>query len=57
LDQIRYTTKTQDHEYVDLEMVGLLSRVYAFSEEGHAIMECLVVPFHIKVGIAKHAEL
>jgi len=39
LDQTRHTTKTRDHEYVDLEMIMLLSRVYAFYEEkGHAIV-------------------
>jgi hypothetical protein len=27
LDQIRYIIKTQDHEYVDSEMVILLSKV------------------------------
>jgi hypothetical protein len=33
LDQTRYIAKTRDHEYVDLEMVGLLSRVDALYEE------------------------
>jgi hypothetical protein len=43
---------------VDLEMVRLLSRVYAFyEEEGHAIMDCPFVPFHIKVSIVRHADL
>jgi hypothetical protein len=46
-------TETWDHESMDLEMIGLLSNVYAFCE-GHAIMNCPFVPFHIKVGIAKH---
>jgi len=58
LDQTRYTTKTWDHEYVDSKMVILLSKVCAFcEEEGHAIMNCPFVPFHIKVGITKHVEL
>jgi hypothetical protein len=41
---------------VDLEMVKLLSRFYAFCE-GHAIMDCPFVPFHIKASITKHVEL
>ncbi len=58
LDQIRHTTKTQGHEYVDLELIMLLSKVYAFcEEEGHAIMDCPFVPFHINKGIARHVEL
>ncbi len=40
LDQTRYITKTRGHEFVDLEMVILLSRVCAFCEvERHAIMD------------------
>ncbi len=43
---------------MDLEMVKLLSKVYAFcEEEKHAIMNCPFVPFHIKVGIVKGVEL
>jgi hypothetical protein len=58
LDQTRYTTKTWDHEYVDLKMIKLLSRVYTFYEEkGHAIMDYLFVPFHIKASIVRHLEL
>jgi hypothetical protein len=58
LDQTKYTTETWDHEFTDLEMIMLLSRVYAFyEEEGHAIMDCPFMPFHIRVGIAKHVEL
>jgi hypothetical protein len=39
-------------------MVKLLSKIYAFcEEEGHAIMDCLFVPFHIKANIVKHLEL
>jgi hypothetical protein len=56
LDQTRYTTETWDHESVDLEMVRLLSRVYAFCE-GHAMMDCPFMPFQIRVGIARHVEL
>ncbi len=57
LDQTKHTAETCDHEYVDLEMVILLSRVYAFYEEGHVIMDCPFVPFHIKTSIARHVEL
>ncbi len=43
---------------MDLEVAILLSRICAFcEEEGHAIMDCPFVPFHIKVGIARHVEL
>jgi hypothetical protein len=38
-------------------MVKLLSTVYAFyDEEGHVIMDCPFVPFHIRAGIARHVE-
>jgi hypothetical protein len=58
LDQTKYIAETQDYEFVDLEMVKLLSRVCAFcEEEGHAIMDCPFVPFHIRVNIARHVEL
>jgi hypothetical protein len=58
LDQPRYTIEAQDHEFVDLEMIKLLSRVCALcEEEGHAIMDCPFVPFHIRAGIVKHVEL
>jgi len=57
LDQTKYTTETQDHESMDLEMVILLSKVCAFCEEkSHAIMNCPFVPFHIRIGIARHVE-
>jgi hypothetical protein len=52
-----YIDETRDHESMDLKMVKLLLNVYAFYEEGHAIMDCLFVPFHIRVGIARHVEL
>jgi hypothetical protein len=42
---------------MDSEMIRLLSKVYAFCEEGHVIMDYLFVPFHIRAGIAKHVEL
>jgi len=46
------------HEYVDSKMVKLLSRVCTlYEEEGHAIMDCLFVPFHIRTNIVKHVEL
>jgi hypothetical protein len=58
LDQTRYTTETHDHEYVDLEEIKLFSKVFAlFEEEGHVIMDCPIVPFHIKTCIARHVEL
>ncbi len=58
LDQTRYIVEKRNHEYVDLEVVRLLSKVYAFyEEEGHAIMDCPFVPFHIRVNIVKHVEL
>jgi len=39
-------------------MVRLLSTVCAFYEEkGHVIMDFPFVPFHIRVGIARHVEL
>ncbi len=57
MDQTRYTTETKDHEFVDLEVAILLSRVCALCEEGHAIMDCFFVPFHIKTCIARHVEL
>ncbi len=58
MDQLRYIAKTWDHEFVDSEMIKLLSKVCAFcEEEGHAIMDCPFVPFHIRIGIVKHVEL
>jgi hypothetical protein len=58
LDQTRYIVKTWDHEYVGLEMVILLSRVYAFCEEkGHVVMDYPFVHFHIRECIIKHVEL
>jgi hypothetical protein len=46
------------HEFVDLEMVRLLSKVYAFcEEEGHAIMDYPFMLSHIKASIARHVEL
>ncbi len=58
LDETRYTIETQDHEYVDLEMFRLISKACAFcEEEGHVIMDCPFVPFHIRANIVKHVEL
>jgi len=58
LDQTRYPTKTQDHEYVDSEVIILFSKVYAFyEEEGHVVMDYPFVPFHIKTNIVRHVEL
>jgi len=57
LDQTRHIAETQEHESVDLEMIRLLSRVCAFCQEGHVIMDCPFVPFHIRVSIVMHVEL
>jgi hypothetical protein len=57
LDKTRYTTETRDHEFVDSEVVRLLLKVYTFCEEGHAIMDCPIVPFHIRACIVRHVEL
>jgi hypothetical protein len=57
LDQTKYIVKTKDHDYVDL-VARLFSRVCAFyEEEGHAIMDCLFMPFHIKIDIVRNVEL
>jgi len=46
------------NESLDLEVVKLFSKVYAFyEEEGHAIMDYPFVRFHIKVSTPKHVEL
>jgi len=39
---------------MDFKVVILLSKVYAFCEEGHAIIDCPFVPFHIKASIIRH---
>jgi ABC-type protease/lipase transport system fused ATPase/permease subunit len=58
LDQTRHTIETRDHEYVHSEMIMLFSRVCAFyEEEGHAIMDCPFVPFHIRACFVMHMEL
>jgi hypothetical protein len=58
LDQTKYTVETRDREFVDSEVVRLLSNVCAFcEEEGHAIMDCPFVPFHIRASITIHVEL
>jgi len=39
-------------------MIKLHSRVCAFcEEEGHVIMDCPFVPFHIRTSIVRHVEL
>jgi hypothetical protein len=39
-------------------MVKLLLKVCGFyEEEGHAMMDCPFVPFHIKTSIVRHVEL
>jgi hypothetical protein len=57
LDQTKYTIETKDHEFVDLEVVKLVSTICAFCEEGHAIMDCPFGPFHIRMAIVRHVEL
>jgi hypothetical protein len=58
LDQTKHVAETRDHEFEDLKMIRLLSRVCAFCEkEGHVIMHCPFVPSHIRAGIVKHMEL
>ncbi len=58
MDQTKYIAQKKDHESMDLEMIKLLSRVCVFcEEEGHAIMDCPFMPFHIKIGIVRHVEL
>ncbi len=58
MDQTKYIAETWDHESMNSKMVKLLSKVCAFyEEEGHAIMDCPFVPFHIIVGIVRHVEL
>jgi hypothetical protein len=43
---------------MDSEVAILFSKVYEFyEEEGHAIMDCPFVHFHIKENIVKHVEL
>jgi hypothetical protein len=54
LDQTKYIVETWDHKFVDSEIVRLLSRVYAFCEEGHVIMDYFFVPFHFRVGMELH---
>ncbi len=58
MDQTRYTTETQDHEYVDSKVAGLLLKVCSFcEEEGHVTMDYPFVPFHIKTNITRHVKL
>jgi len=56
LDQTKYIIKTVDHESMDYEVIRLFSRICAFCE-GHAIMDCPFVPFHIITCITRHVEL
>jgi hypothetical protein len=42
---------------MDSKMVRLISRVCAFCEEGHAIMDCPFMPFHIRACILRHVKL
>jgi hypothetical protein len=58
LYQTKHVTETRDHEFVDLKMIKLLSKVCAFYEEKkHVITDCHFVTFHIKTSIIKHVEL
>jgi hypothetical protein len=43
---------------MDLEVARLFSKVCTFyEEEGHVIMDCPFVLFHIRANIARHVEL
>jgi hypothetical protein len=43
---------------VDLKVAKLFSKICAFcEEEGHEIMDCPFVFFHIKTCITRHMEL
>jgi hypothetical protein len=43
---------------VGSKMIRLFYNVYAFyEEEGHAIMDYVSMPFHIRVGITEHVKL
>jgi hypothetical protein len=43
---------------MDLKVIRLFSKVYGFCEgEGHAIMDCPFVHFHIEACIDRHVEL
>ncbi len=57
LYQTKHVTETRDHEFVDLKMIKLLSKVCAFYEEGHVITNCPFVPFHIRANIITYVEL
>ncbi len=57
LDQTRYTVEKHDHESMDLEVAILLSKVCAFYDKGHVLMDCPFCAFHIKANIIKHVEL
>jgi very-short-patch-repair endonuclease len=57
LDQIGYTIETRDQEFVDSRITRLLSRIYAFCEKGHVIMDCPFMFFHIRADIVKHVEI
>jgi hypothetical protein len=47
LDQTRHIAKTWNHESDNLEMILLLSKVYALcEEEGQVIMDCPFVLSH-----------
>jgi hypothetical protein len=56
LDQTKYIAETQNHEFVDLKVARLFSRVCVFCEKRHTIMDCPFMPFHIKAGIVRHVE-
>ncbi len=58
LNQTRYTAETRDHESVNSEVTRLFPKICAFcEEEGHVIMDCPFVFFHIKADIIRHKEL
>ncbi len=52
LDQTRHTIETWDHEFVDSNMIMLLSRVCAFYEEkGHVIMDFFLCLFTLEQAL------
>ncbi len=57
MDQTKYTIETRDHEFVDLDVIRLLSIVCTlYEEEGHPTMDRPFVHFHIKAGSVKPVE-
>jgi len=53
LDQTRYITKIHYQEYVDLEVIRLLSRIYGFCEGHVIIVATLALGSRLKQGFAR----